>query len=193
MNGAGTEPNPVVTELFPQGEGNRMIADGELPLDLERLTERLAAGARLVEPLWDDEMEFPRIRAKTLAANIFLNWAERIDEISATNILATLVEAAGAKTYAAELLIKVWPHIKDPQQRRDAPFLRYCTLFGRELVERALLGPNAKPLGDGDEQTKASRPGTAFELLAFAAADPARWPNSPASHTTAAARGTRWT
>jgi tetratricopeptide (TPR) repeat protein/NAD-dependent SIR2 family protein deacetylase len=168
MNRAGTEPTPAMAELVAQAGPHAHIVDGELPGDLVRLANHLGAGERIEAP-WDIEIEHPGMRAHTLASGMYTSWGDRIDGIGAANILATLVEAAGANTHGAELLIKTWRHIKDPQQRQDESFLRYLTLLGRQLVEHGLLGPNMTALGTAAEPT--AKGATAFDLLAFAAAD----------------------
>lgn len=167
LNLAGTTPSKAATELVAQSGSRAVLADAQLPEDLEGLRVRLARKERPPMLPWSGETEFPGIRAQTLVSDVYVNWGNRLDPISAVNILATLVEAAGATTYAPELLGKTWRHINDPHQRRDPAFLRYLRLFGRELIERALLGPSATALG-GDQVKSGA---TAYELLAFAAAD----------------------
>ena len=94
--------------------------------------------------------------------------ADKLDPLSTANIVASLLQAAGAIGTPAEVLLRTWKHIGYAHDRTDGPFLRYVKLLATHLMEHGLLGPSASSLA----QPKNS--GTpASELFLKPGADPA--------------------
>jgi NAD-dependent SIR2 family protein deacetylase len=146
-NLAGHEPRVELVELAGHAGGRGRIVDGTLPDDLVALVDACGRPAgRLVQPKWSGELEYPGMRAATLASEIYRQCTDRLDPVAVANILAALVEAAGANTHALDLLLQTWRHIDRPSTRRDPPFLRYVKRLAHQFIEHGLLGPNGTPL-----------------------------------------------
>jgi hypothetical protein len=163
-----TPPSQEMIDLVATAAERGRLTSGELPQALEELARALAPREKLVSPGWDSEVEHPGLRAITLNADVYMNLAQKLDPLSAANIIASLLQAAGAIGTAAEILDRAWEHIDNAQGRSDGPFLRYVKLLATHLMEHGLLGPSGSSLA----QPKNS--GTpAFELFLYPGADPA--------------------
>jgi hypothetical protein len=164
----GTEPSQEMIGLVATAAARGRLTSGELPQGLEELARGLAPREELVRPVWDSEIEHPGLRAITLNADVYMNLAQKLDPLSTANIIASLLQAAGAIGTAAEVLVRTWKHIGNAQGRTDGPFLRYVKLLATHLMEHGLLGPSGSSLA----QPKTSG-APALDLFLYPGADPA--------------------
>jgi hypothetical protein len=165
---AATKPSDEMIGLVATAEERGRLTSGELPQALEELARALDVRETLVSPPWDPEIEHPGLRAAILNADVYMNLAEKLDPLSTANIVAILLQAAGAIGTAAEVLVRTWKHIDNAQGRSDGPFLRYVKLLATHFMEHGLLGPSGSSLAQPKSGGK-----PAFDLFLYPGADPA--------------------
>ena len=170
MSRGGTQPSDEMRALVDGAQERGRLVCGDLPDALEDLVRQLAPGEEFVRPLWDAEIESPGLRARTLDAEVYSAFGTTLDPLSAANIVAALLQAAGAIGTAAEVLMRTWKHIENAQGRSDGPFLRYVKLLATHLMEHGLLGRNATSLAEPRDGKSGS---TAFDLFLYPGADAA--------------------
>jgi hypothetical protein len=135
---AGTKPSDEMIGLVATAAERGRLTSGELPQALEELARALDVRETLVSPPWDPEIEHPGLRAAILNVDVYMNLAEKLDPLSTANIVAILLQAAGAIGTAAGVLVRTWKHIDNAQGRSDGPFLRYVKLLATHFMEHGL-------------------------------------------------------